>query len=63
MQASYNYLLPRNDDSLPNNTRESWSLMISLVWFPGHRCDNDSFNHYRPLMPVADNGWFMETTR
>jgi len=63
MQASYNYLLPRNDDSLPNNTRESWSLMISLVWFPGHRCDNDSFNRYRPLIPVADNGWFMETTR
>ncbi|HEY2892662.1 MAG TPA: DUF6666 family protein, partial [Pirellulales bacterium] len=63
MQASYNYLLPRHDDDMANNTRESWSLMISLVWFPGHRCDNDSFNRYRPLIPVADNGWFMETTR
>jgi hypothetical protein len=63
MQASYNYLLPRQDDNMPNNTRESWSLMISLVWFPGHRCDNDSFNRYRPLIPVADNGWLLETTR
>jgi hypothetical protein len=62
-QASANYLLPRQDGSIPNNTRESWSLMISLVWYPGYRSTGDWFNPYRPLIPVADNGWFMETVK
>jgi hypothetical protein len=57
--ASYNYLLPRNDDNVPNNIKESWNLTIALVWYPGYkRCDSWT-NPYRPLFYVADNGWFL----
>jgi hypothetical protein len=57
--ANYNYLLPRNDDNVPNNVKESWNLTISCVWYPGYkRCDSWT-NPYRPLFYVADNGWFM----
>jgi hypothetical protein len=61
--TSYNYLLPRSDASVPSNTKESWNLTISLVWYPGYRQTCDWFNPYRPLIPVADNGWFMETVK
>jgi len=57
--ANYNYLLPRNDEDIPNNVKESWNLTISLVWYPGYkRCDSWR-NPYRPLFYVADNGWFL----
>ena len=63
VSTSYNYLLPRNDPTIPNNTKESWNLTISLVWYPGYRATCDWFNPYRPLIPVADNGWMMERVK
>lgn len=63
VSTSYNYLLPRSDPSIPDNTKESWNLTISLVWYPGYKATCDWFNPYRPLIPVADNGWFMETVK
>jgi hypothetical protein len=59
LMANYNYLLPRNDDTVPNNVKESWNLTISFVWYPGYkRCDSWT-NPYRPLFYTADNGWFL----
>lgn len=59
LMANYNYLLPRNDDIVPNNVKESWNLTISFVWYPGYkRCDSWT-NPYRPLFYTADNGWFL----
>lgn len=59
LMANYNYLLPRNDDTVSNNVKESWNLTISFVWYPGYkRCDSWT-NPYRPLFYTADNGWFL----
>ncbi len=57
--ANYNYLLPRNDDFVPNNIKESWNLTISCVWYPGYKRRDSWTNPYRPLFYVADNGWFL----
>jgi hypothetical protein len=57
--ANYNYLLPRNDDNVPNNVKEGWNLTISCVWYPGYKRRDSWKNPYRPLFYVADNGWFM----
>jgi hypothetical protein len=61
--ASYNYLLPRNHEGVPNNVTESWNLTISLAWYPGYRRCDSWLNPYRPLFYVADNGWFMVRER
>lgn len=58
--ATYNYLLPRNDPTIPNNVKESWNLTISMVWYPGYRCPDSWHNPYRPLFYVADNGWMLQ---
>jgi hypothetical protein len=63
LQTSYNYLLPRNDPSVPNNVKESWNLSIAMVWYPGFKAPCDWLNSYRPLIPVADNGWFLEAVK
>ncbi len=57
--ANYNYLLPRNDDTVPNNVKESWNLTISFVWYPGYTRRDSWKNPYRPLFQTADNGWFL----
>jgi hypothetical protein len=57
--ATYNYLLPRNDEGVPNNVKESWNLTISVVWYPGYKRRDSWLNPYRPLFYVADNGWFL----
>jgi hypothetical protein len=57
--ATYNYLLPRNDPTVPLNVKESWNLAIALVWYPGYKKCDSWTNPYRPLFYVADNGWFL----
>ena len=57
--TSYNYLWPTSDPDITSNTKESWNLTISLVWYPGYRPCGSYSNPYRPLFNVADNGWFM----
>ncbi len=63
IQASYNYLLPRADPTIPNSIKESWGVMVGLVWYPGYKVPNACFNPYRPLFNVADNGTFMLTEK
>jgi hypothetical protein len=58
LMANYNYLLPRNDDGVPNNVKESWNLTISFIWYPGYTRPDSWRNPYRPLFYTADNGWF-----
>ncbi|MBI3839252.1 MAG: hypothetical protein HY288_15140 [Planctomycetia bacterium] len=63
IQASYNYLLPRQDPNVPKNIQESFGVAVSLVWYPGYKVPNACFNPYRPLFNVADNGTFMVRER
>src|SRR5262249_49426065 len=58
--ASYNYLWPTGDNSQNRNVQESWNLTISFVWYPGYKKSQAGWqNPYRPLFPVADNGYFL----
>jgi hypothetical protein len=50
-----NYLIPNN--SSPE--RESWGLMMQLVWYPGRMALCQHKNPYRPMFNVADNSLFM----
>jgi hypothetical protein len=63
IQTSYNYLLPNGDSSVSANVKESWNLSIAMVWYPGIKSPCDWLNPYRPLFPVADNGWFLEAVK
>ena len=40
-------------------TRESWGLVIQLVWYPGQNAKCQQQNPYRPMFNVADNSLFM----
>ncbi len=58
LMASYNFLVPRSDPNVSNNTKEAWNVTFSVVWYPGYnRCDSWK-NPYRPLFYTANNGWF-----
>jgi hypothetical protein len=55
LQAAYNYLLPRQDPTIPNAIKETWGVNFSLVWYPGFKVPKACFSPYRPLFTVADN--------
>lgn len=63
IQSSYNYIVPRNDPTISNDAKESFAVMVSLVWYPGYKVPNACWNPYRPLFTVADNGSFFVTRR
>ena len=50
-----NYPLPTDNDPVAGNTRETWGLSMSLVWYPHCKSPNASFNPYKPLFSVSDN--------
>lgn len=55
---SFNYLIPREGSETGGQAQEDWSLAMSLVWYIGRNpCAHQSEN--RPLMPVADNSYFL----
>ena len=39
--------------------RESWGLVVQLVWYPGQNARCQQQNPYRPMFNVADNSLFM----
>lgn len=59
IQASYNYLAPSLNPTIPNAIKETWGIQIALVWYPDCKVPSACFNPYRPLFNVADNGWLM----
>ncbi|HEX3726942.1 MAG TPA: DUF6666 family protein, partial [Pirellulales bacterium] len=63
IQATYNYLLPSGNGSVPSVVRESWGLTISLVWYPGSKVPNSVYNPFKPLFNVADNSTMMISSR
>jgi len=68
MQNSFNYLIPKGsrgsaigqDGQLEGGqVRESWSVAINLIWYPGRSSKCIGKSCYRPLLNVADNSLFM----
>lgn len=73
LQNSFNYLIPKGSRGSSIGTgnldggqvKESWSVAMNLVWYPGRSVNRVSKSCYRPLLNVADNSLFMvrETAR
>ena len=62
LTSSFHYLIPEEGSEAGGSTHETWSLAMNLVWYFGRNpCVHQSPN--RPLMPVADNSYFLIDTR
>jgi len=59
LENRINYMIPKQGQGIDAITRESWGLIIQLVWYPGQNAKCQQQNIYRPLFNVADNSLFM----
>lgn len=57
VQTGFNYLIPKEDPGPAGVNQESWNLGINLVWHLGRTARKGCRSPFRPLLPVADNGW------
>ncbi len=55
LQADFNYLIPSSSTTSTNVQRETWSMNMNLVWFPGRTAKAAPYSRYRPLFNVANN--------
>jgi hypothetical protein len=65
LEGSFNYLIPQGNDDLltgGDQKHEIWSLGVNLVWYMG-RNPGLHQSPVRPLLPVADNSYFLINTR
>jgi hypothetical protein len=59
LENRINYMLPKQGRGGTAETRESWGLLVQLVWYPGQNAKCQQKNPYRPIFNVADNSLFM----
>jgi hypothetical protein len=59
LENRINYMIPKQGRGETAQTRESWGLLIQLVWYPGQNAKCQQQNPYRPIFNVADNSLFM----
>jgi hypothetical protein len=59
LENRINYMIPKQGTGTDAQTRESWGLLIQLVWYPGQNAKCQQQNQYRPMFNVADNSLFM----
>lgn len=57
VQTGFNYLIPEQSAGLAGVSEESWNIGINVVWHLGRTAQTCYQSPYRPLFPVADNGW------
>jgi hypothetical protein len=59
LENRVNYMIPKQGRGDTAEARESWGLLIQLVWYPGQNARCQQKNPYRPIFNVADNSLFM----
>jgi hypothetical protein len=59
LQNRINYMIPKEGSGTTAQPRDSWGLVIQLVWYPGLNARCQRQNPYRPIFDVADNSLFM----
>jgi hypothetical protein len=52
-------MIPKQGQGETALTRESWGLIVQLVWYPGQNAKCQQQNPYRAFFNVADNSLFM----
>ena len=59
LENRVNYMIPKQGTGTDAQGRESWGLVVQLVWYPGLNAKCQQRNPYRPIFNVADNSLFM----
>jgi hypothetical protein len=59
LENRINFMIPKEGRGDEGRSRESWGLVIQLVWYPGQNAKCQQQNPYRPIFNVADNSLFM----
>ncbi len=59
LENSFIYLVPNQGKGSGGQQRETWSVSMSLVWYPGREAACVIRGPYQPLLPVADNTWML----
>lgn len=59
VQSAFNYLIPEEDAGPLGVQQEAWNIGINLVWHMGRTARRGCNSPYRPLFPVANNGWMI----
>ena len=59
LENGVNFVIPKQGHGDVGQQRESWGLMMQLVWYPGKSALQQQKNPYRPMFHVADNSLFM----
>ncbi|MCA9230900.1 MAG: hypothetical protein KDA57_09625 [Planctomycetales bacterium] len=59
VQSGFNYLITDKNAGLEGVREEAWNIGINLVWHLGRTARRGCQSPYRPLFPVADNGWMI----
>jgi hypothetical protein len=59
LSGAFTYMIPnaKAGNILPANSRETWNLQLSLVWYPG--AGARQWTYHRPMFDVANNGTFL----
>jgi|GEM_PF-7080358 len=62
-EGGFNYMIPRGDKGGSALDRESWGLVLNLVWTPTRCARQESKSRHRPLFGVANNNTFMRNLK
>jgi hypothetical protein len=59
LENNFAYVIPKNSPSAGGQPQETWSVSISLVWYPGRPARTVFRDPYQPLFGVGDNSAFL----
>jgi hypothetical protein len=59
LENNFVYLIPKESSTTGGQRNESWSVVFSLVWYPGRESRCVYSHPYTPLFGVADNSTFL----
>ncbi len=63
LATGFNYLSPNEADGAAGTAAEAWSISLQVVWYPSCSARGQGWLGFRPLLPVADNGLFINHAR
>lgn len=63
LENNFLYLIPDNSCAEGDQQKETWSVSLNLVWYPGRKAACVLDNPFHPLFNVADNSQFLVDPR
>lgn len=59
LENNFVYVAPKASQANGGREQESWSVSVSLVWYPGRAAGSVFKNPFQPLLGVGDNSAFL----